>query len=181
MGNATRFLKDEARTDLFLTATGGSLNTLTMRDREFVNRFCAFTLLTVDDYRGDMDDFLATALTTMNSLGTDALQKLSAQLRTSLSNNFKVFGKHAFRKHTEDKDSRSVLNASLWDVMSTGLALYPEHVVEARADVLRRAFYTLMADDEFVKSITYGVNDARRVRHRFAVAGAGFKEVLDAQ
>jgi hypothetical protein len=180
MGDATRFLKDETRANLFLKATGGSLNTLTMRDREFVNRFCAFQLLALNDYRGDMDDFLAKALINMNKLGTEALQKLSAQFRTSLRNNFKVFGKHAFRKHIKGQDSRSVLNASLWDVMSTGLARYPEHLVEARLEKLRRAFYSLMTDDEFVKSITYSVNDMKRVKHRFAVAGVMFKEVFDA-
>ena len=42
MGNATRFMKEESRTETFSQATGGSLNKTTMRDREFVNRFCAF-------------------------------------------------------------------------------------------------------------------------------------------
>ena len=41
MGQATRFLKEEATTEVFLQATGDSLKTTTMRDREFVNRFCA--------------------------------------------------------------------------------------------------------------------------------------------
>ena len=62
MGPATRFLKEEAHTDVFLKTTGSSLNTKTMRDREFVNRFCAFQLLGLDRYRGDMDDYLATCL-----------------------------------------------------------------------------------------------------------------------
>ena len=57
MGRATTFLKTESRTTVFLEATGGSLNEKTMRDREFVNRFCAFHLLGLDRYRGDMDDF----------------------------------------------------------------------------------------------------------------------------
>ena len=180
MGNGTRFVKDEARTNLFLKATGGSLNKQTMRDREFVNRFCAFKLLTPDEYRGDMDDFLAVGLKTMNTLGKDKIQKLSGQFRTCLQNNFKVFGKHAFRKHTEGQDSRSVLNASLWDVMSTGLSRYPEHVVEARADKLRDAFYELMCDEEFIRSITYSVNDMRRVKHRFERADKMFMEVFNA-
>ena len=30
-----------------------------MRDREFVNRFCAFQILDLEDYR-DMDEFLAS-------------------------------------------------------------------------------------------------------------------------
>jgi len=48
MGQATRFLKTEANSPLFLKATGSSLRTKAMRDREFVNRFCAFQLLPLD-------------------------------------------------------------------------------------------------------------------------------------
>ena len=66
VGRATRFMKEEARTKMFLEATGGSLNEKTMRDREFVNRFCAFQILDLDEYHGDMDDFLAHCLTKLN-------------------------------------------------------------------------------------------------------------------
>ena len=180
MGAATRFLKEEAGTELFLKATGKSLRSSTMRDREFVNRFCSFHLLQLSDYKGDMDDFLAMGLRAMNKMTEAELDRLSADFRTGLANNVEVFGKHAFRKHTDPQANRSVLNASLWDVMSTGLARYPEHIVEARADALCAAFYPLMGDEEFIKSITYGPNDSRKVRHRFEVANAMFEEVLSA-
>ena len=180
MGPATRFLRDEASTDIFVKATGNSLQTSTMRDREFVNRFCAFHLLSLEAYKGDMDDFLALALKKMNEVTSDALERLSAEFRTSLANNYKVFGKHAFRKHSDPSASRSVLNASLWDVMSTGLARHPEHIVEARADALRAAFYPLVEDQEFVTAITYGPNDTRKVRHRFSAARFMLEEVFGA-
>jgi Protein of unknown function DUF262 len=179
-GAATRFLKLEATTDLFLKATGGSLSSSTMRNREFVNRFCAFDLLPLEDYRGDMDDFLAQALRHMNGLRQDDLVALGQRLRTGLVNNLNVFGKHAFRKHAEGQESRSVLNASLWDVMSTGLSHFPESVVETHADALRAAFYPLMQDDDFIKAITIGSNDMRRVRYRFKVTRAMFQEVFGA-
>ena len=181
MGAATRFLKVESTTPLFIKATGKSLKTVAMRDREFVNRFCAFQLLPIKDYRGDMDDFLAQGLKLMNKLSSDDLNKLSAQFRTGLQNNFKVFEQHAFRKHSKRTHSRSMLNASLWDVMSTVLSRYPENIVEARADEVRSAFYSLMANDEFITSITYGTNDARKVAYRFAETKAAFKEVLNAK
>ena len=181
MGPATLFLKKEATSDLFLKATGKSLNTAMMRDREFVNRFCSFLLLPLDDYRkDDMDDFLARALTKMNALPEGKLEHISIQFRTSLANNYHVFGKHAFRKHTDPDASRSVLNASLWDVMSTGLAGYSEPLVKARAAELRSAFYPLMRDEDFIKSITYGPNNPRQVRHRFAVTRTMFEEVFGA-
>jgi hypothetical protein len=177
-GKATRFLKSEATTDLFLKATGHSLKSSTMRDREFVNRFCSFQLLPINAYRGDMDDFLALGLKKMNTLQPEELKKLSYEFRTSLVNNYKVFNAHAFRKHTERQVARSVINASLWDVMTTGLSRYQESIVEARADALRDAFYQLMHNDIFNKAISYGTNDAQRVKDRFDLADMTFQEVF---
>ena len=180
MGQATRFLKEEATTEVFLQATGDSLKTTTMRDREFVNRFCAFQLLSLDEYRGDMDEFLAKALRTMNRFTADQLATLSAEFRLCLINNYSVFGKHSFRKHIAGQEERSVLNASLWDVMTTGLSRREQPVVEEHADDLRAAFYSLMDDSGFISSITYSPNSTNKVRHRFEVVMATFKEVFSA-
>ena len=180
MGEATRFLKTEARTDIFLSATGRSLKKDTMRDREFVNRFCAFQLLDLDEYKGNMDDFLAQVLTKMNALEPKALEQLAKKFRRCLANNYEVFGRHAFRKHGKGQEKRGVLNASLWDVMSTGLSRYPEHLVESRAEMLRKGFYQLMAAEDFIDSITYGTNGARKVISRFQIADGLFQEVFGA-
>ncbi len=178
MGEATRFLKEESKTGLFLRATGASLDTRTMRDREFVNRFCAFQILGIDKYK-DMDEFLAQSLKRMNA-ETESLAQLSSQFRTALNNNFLLFDKHAFRKHERDQERRGVLNASLWDVMSTGLSRYSEDVVQERSDALKTAFYGLLQDAKFIAAITYSPNSVSQVRHRFEAAKAMFEEVFDA-
>lgn len=180
MGSATRLLKKEASTPLFRRATGGSLKSTTMRDREFVNRFCAFRLISVAEYRGDMDDFLARGLKLMNTLPESELDRLSAQFRTALTNNYKIFGRHAFRKHAINQDTRSVINASLWDVMSTTLSRCPEHIAEARSDRIRAAFFSLMDDNDFMRAITYSVNDAIKVKQRFALARVAMEEIINA-
>ncbi len=179
-GSATRFLKEEARTTVFLEATGGSLNEKKMRDREFVNRFCAFQILDLDEYRGDMDEFLANCLRRMNRMTDCERSSLSDGFRRSLVNNISLFGRHAFRKHRPGQEKRSVLNASLWDVMSTGLSRYSRDRVMACAEPLREAVYRLLDDDEFNTAITYGPNDARKVRQRFRMTRKRFEEVLGA-
>ena len=179
MGKATRFLKQEAQTDVFRQATGKSLRTSTMRDREFVNRFCAFQILSATGYRrDDMDEFLAESLRSMNQQSDDELSRLSYAFRRGLDNNYFLFERHAFRKHTREQERRGVLNASLWDVMSTGLSRYPREQVEARADPFREAFYVLLEDEGFNTAITYGPNDQRKVQRRFAAADNMTKEVL---
>ena len=178
MGDATRFLKDESRTEAFLRATGNSLRTSTMRDREFVNRFCAFQILDLEKYR-DMDKFLADGLRAMNAR-PEILPALSSQFRTALYNNFHLFGEHAFRKYTRWQYRRSVLNASLWDVMATGFSRYPPEVVEENGHVVREAFYRLMGNEKFVDAITRGPNSANQVRRRFAMAEEMFEEAFGA-
>ena len=153
MGRATRFMKEEAQTDVFLEATGGSLNKTTMRDREFVNRFCAFQLLDIDEYRGDMDDFLAKCLRQMNEMEDSDLSRLSDEFHRGLANNFMLFDQHAFRKHKPEQERRSVLNASLWDVMSTGLSHYAEDRVEVCAVPLCQAIHGLFDDERFNDAI----------------------------
>ena len=180
MGRATHFLKEEARTGLFLKATGRSLNYKTMRDREFVNRFCAFQILDLDEYHGDMDEFLADCLTKMNRSDELALSRLSDEFHRGLANNLLLFDRHAFRKHEPEQERRSIINASLWDVMCTGLSCYAEDHVAACVAPLRQGIYGLLEDEEFNAAITYGTNDTRRVRRRFEMTLQTFEEVLGA-
>ena len=178
MGEATRFLRRESETDLFKRATGGSLRWQTMRDREFVNRFCAFQIMDLERYR-DMDEFLTKCLVKMNE-HTDVLPVLSEQFETTLGNNLHLFGRYAFRRHEPGQERRSVLNASIWDVMSTGLSRYPQQAVEENSSEIRRGFYRLMQDDNFVSAITYGTSDARRVLRRFEMTRAMLEDVVGA-
>lgn len=178
MGKATRFLKVEATSEIFLQATGKSLSSTTMRDRELINRFCAFQINDLNEYRGEMDSFLADTLSKMNTFEDSKLEQLSRQFRTSLKNNWMVFGKHAFRKHQRKQENRNVFNAALWDVMSTGLSLYHEHIVEARKEQLLPKFHALLTDSNFIDSITLGTNQLSRVKYRFEQTKKMLSEVF---
>ena len=142
MGEATRFLQRESKTDVFRDATGGSLKTTTMRDREFLNRLCAFQILGLDEYR-EMDEFLANCLKKMNT-EPELLSSLAEQLETTLGNNLHLFDRHAFRKHFPKQENRNVINASLWDVMSTGLSRYPRKIIEERSDEIEKGILSVI-------------------------------------
>ena len=179
-GASTKFLRDQAKSELFIEATGKSLDAKKMYDREFVNRFCSFSLLELKSYRGDMDEWLARGLIEMNKMDNVALSNLRERFERSLRNNKTVFGKHAFRKHKTPNQSRSIFNASLYDVMITGLADVSEDTVSENADALRAKFYALMDHDIFIKAITHGPNTAKAVRTRFEIAKKIFDEVFHA-
>lgn len=179
-GPATAFLRKEAETALFREATGGSLNVQKMQDREMINRFCSFWLLDLDDYRGDMDEWLANGLEMMNKANPEKLEQLRSEFRRAMQNNLTVFGRQAFRKHRSRNQARSIVNASLFDVMSTRFAQYSEVTVVNKADLLRKKFYALMDDDDFIRAITYGTNSTKSVYLRFYIADEMFQEVFDA-
>ena len=179
-GPATKFLKDEASTELFKKTTGNSLDPKKMQDREFVNRFCSFTLLELDTYKGDMDDWLARGLVQLGEMPETKRLALSERFRRGLTNNLVVFGKHAFRKHRAANQSRNIINASLFDVMMSTLAERTDVSVAERAESLRHAFYKLMDDQRFIKATTYGPNTPREVRTRFEIASKMMNEVFDA-
>jgi hypothetical protein len=176
-GSSTRFLRAESQTDLFLEVTGGSLRWETMRDRELVNRFCAFQLLDVTSYRG-MDAFLSSALTKMNTMSDPELGDLSRQFQNSLANNFYLFGRHAFRKHYPDQSNRSALNASLWDTMTTGLSMISLGRLKKIEKSLKTRYYEMLDDEDFVASISYGTNQVNRVQDRFSMMREMLSEVV---
>lgn len=171
VGDATHWLKERAQSDVFREATGGSLNSATMRDREAINRFCAFLLSGVLGYRsngGNMDDFLAETLRTMNAMGQAQIDKrLTPAFERSMRNNFVIFGRHAFRKHIDPAGGRNVLNIALFDVYAVLMTRYSEAFVTANIDELYQRFYALQENEEFLTAVTYSTNDARRVETRF--------------
>lgn len=182
MGPGTRLLREEADRPLFLEATGKSLNRAQMRDREFINRFCGFKLLPLKNYRGDMDLFLSQTLIELNGFDQEDRLRVAHQLQTGLRNNLELFGKYAFRKHPENYSGhRRPINASLWDVMCTGLSTYDENTIKANRKAILSGFYRLLGNEEFNDAISLGTNQANKVKKRFEMANEMFSEVFSDQ
>ncbi len=174
-GRATQWLKATATSDDFINTTGKSLDAKSMRDREAINRFCAFYLIGEENYRGDMDSFLGKALEQMQSTNTD-LEKLSEKFTQAMRINRTLFGEHAFRKSLSSyvdgvmSPSRSVINIALFDVYSVLLADFDADLVLAQSNEVKMAIRLLLNSSDFVHAITYSTNSTRQVRTRFTMA-----------
>jgi Protein of unknown function DUF262 len=172
-GPATVWLKEAAEGDSFRSATGRSLNTKTMRDREAINRFCAFKLLGWKSYKtSDMDSFLAATLKKLAALTDSQRLSLRTEFDHAMKLNRALFGDHAFRKSLASNDpspGRSVINISLFEVCAVTMAdltIQPNGSEEESR--LRKAIVSLMDDAEFVRAITYSTNSTKTVQQRFA-------------
>ena len=180
-GKATKLLKKIAENEMFLKVTGGSLDKKSMRDREVINRFFAFYLLGVEQYKADMDDFLARALEKMNQLDEEELKKLEAVFTQALTINNMFFGKHAFRKSLalDDKYAgRTVINIALFDVCSVLFAELKNDDVEQKTDLFKNKMRDLLNDNQFIHAITYATNGLFQVRTRFTMMKVAISEVV---
>ncbi|WP_447877033.1 DUF262 domain-containing protein [Serratia fonticola] len=180
-GAGTRFLAKMAKSDLFLKVTGKGLDSKTMRDREVINRFCAFLLIGHEQYRGDMDDFLAKALEIMNRYSESDLNLLEEKFIIAMENNFSLFGGHSFRKslaNMQVNPNRSVINVSLFDVFSVILSSITPTVISTKKDELINAFSALMNDYQFNDSISISTNSRKKVVTRFVMAEHTIREII---
>ncbi len=176
-GAATIWLKEAAEGDAFRSATGQTLNPKTMRDREAINRFCAFNLLGPQRYTtGDMDGFLADGLNKLASLSDRERKKLRQSFDSVMALNRKLFGDHAFRKSlasTDPSPGRTVINISLFEVCAVTMVAFLDASLSARVEQrLHDAVVSLFDDADFVRSITYSTNSTLAVRNRFAAMKA---------
>lgn len=183
-GPATKWLAAAADNEHFLSATGGSLNRKTMRDREAINRFCAFSLLGLEKYKGEMDDFLARTLEKMNEMEGPELVTLIQDFEKSMVINYELFGKHAFRKSIEidsaqaNYSAKSVINIALFDVCSVLFAKIDLEVVEGNIDLFRKTIRDLLKYQNFYDAISFATNGIRQVNSRFTMMEEAFEEVI---
>lgn len=178
-GPATAFLKEQAATPVFKEATGG-LDAARMLDRELVNRFCAFALLPLDAYDGDMDGWLGRGLAAVAALDDAQRADLGRRLQRGLRNAQAAFGEEPFRRPGKGAKPAGPLNASLFEVLCTGLSAREEAAVDGGAAKLRAGLEGAMGDPRFVKAVTAGTDAPEAVRARFELANALIREALDA-
>jgi hypothetical protein len=181
-GPATQWLKEQAQYPIFQELTNFSdKDRKGMRDREFVNRFCAFYLLGEELYPGDnrMDEFLAESLRQMNKMSESALADLANRFQPSMKNNRIVFGEYAFRKPAEGTNRQNPLNVAIFDVFSVYLARYSEQEAKEKSSQIIQVFKRLMADDNFYKAISGGTTTKRRIVNKFKATEKAFAEVMN--
>ncbi|HHX8605556.1 DUF262 domain-containing protein [Vibrio sp. Vb2704] len=168
-GEGTKFVKRLSELQVFKKVTGGSFDPKTMRDREVINRFLAFSLFEYRSYKGDMDDFLARALKTLNQLESSELANLENKFVLALENNYHLFSSHSFRKSlfgATKFSARSVINIALFDVFSFALSTVDLDLIDA--DKLKVKLESLLLDNEFLDAISIGTNSTRKVHMRFS-------------
>lgn len=169
-GKARQFINELARCQEFLDATGHSISPTRMADRECVLRFVAFYESDLENYKGDLDDFLIKAMRALNDEPDQVLDQLRLAFRRAMRLSSALFGSEAFRKPRRNMRSRSLVNKPLFESWSVNLARIPEdqnQLLEKRKERVQAEFEKIMKQEAFVESITFGTQTIKQVRKRF--------------
>ena len=150
-GFATEYLKELASLEVFKIATGYSIKTERMLDREVVLRFIAFYELGIERYRGAIDLYLNMAMEYVNKNYNETYAEYVKKIFiTNLKVMYMIFGKFAFRKMPDEEKKRPISKAlfesfmvelAYWDTESLTLLI-------ERKDVMREKYMDMCRNDK---------------------------------
>ncbi|MDE5823177.1 MAG: DUF262 domain-containing protein, partial [Lachnospiraceae bacterium] len=107
-GKATQFLQNCAGMQCFVSATGGSVKSERMLDREFVLRYVSFCYLDLKQYSGNIDEFLNEGMKYLNHADEEELGQIEKEFKRVMNNMYKLMGRNTFRKICYDGRRRPI-------------------------------------------------------------------------
>lgn len=180
-GNATRFLQKLAESENFLLATGGSVKSERMLDREWVLRFIAFRQLGVEKYNEPVDDFLNETMELLNKYNDQELAQLKEGFNTAMKLSYEVFGDKAFRKVFAKDLRRNPINVALFETWSVTFSLLNTQQVNIIKENKDRLFDRFILEMNENRTFAYqDLNSAKKhaIINRFDNVAKIVNEVL---
>lgn len=181
LGRSREVLDEFAGSDAFRAATGGTVGTSRMVDRELVLRFAAFRLTPWQDYEADdMDGFLGDATRRLDRLDDGAVDSLRVDFEAAMTVATAIFGADAFRRRYDPDHATLPISRALFEAIAVNLAARsPEDratLIEKCAEV-KDSFMNLMHQRECDVAISGGADDVDSVRTRFRLIDEMFSQV----
>ncbi|MER6589087.1 DUF262 domain-containing protein [Micromonospora chalcea] len=182
-GKGREILREWAESDLFRSATGDSVRSERMVDREMILRFIAFRLTSPYDYdHDDFDRFLRESMRALNTLPASQVDQLWDEFGLAMIAARNIFGPYAFRKRDRSGGSRRMpINKALFETISVNLAEAGGPgmaTLMERQRKVEKEFIGLMSDVDFQGAISQGTGDPGKVRMRFGIIREVFESVI---
>lgn len=186
-GKASAFVARLARSQEFLDATGGRIDTSRMLDRDFVNRFLCFYLFGSDNYATkeyglDLDSFMSRAMAHMQNASENEAHAIEHDFTQAMIFAQRIFGREAFRKVHDDYERLPPINKSLFDAVSVQLALLNDEqrntLAQKKEEFRTRMLEELHKYKEFFVSVTSSTGDKNKVLIRHETVKNMINEIL---
>lgn len=179
LGPATELIQRLAESAEFLAATQNAIPAERMRDREYVNRFLAFTELDYKkDYKGNIDNYLIKVLKQVNNYNHDQLQEIEETFKRVMRFCWEIFGKYAFRKYNMNW-RRGPINKAIFEIWAVCFAELSDDQLELiveKKEAFLNAFGALQQNGEFISALKGG--DQYSTMRRIDMARTMVKEFV---
>ena len=153
-GQASEFLLKLSKNNQFLKATGNSIKPTRMLDREFCLRYVIFTELNLDDYTGNLDDFLNSGMDYLGKISSDQLNDIEEKFSRNMNYAYQLFEQYAFRKVINGR--RGPVNKSffeMWSHILNKLSNEQIDILVNKKSEVQTAFFNLFSDYTFMNYI----------------------------
>ena len=157
-GKAASLLREMAHSDHFVRATCNRVKSSRMLDCEFANRFLAFYLLDIKEYKENLEAFLNEVLLMIKKGPDELITESREAFFRSMDTAHLLFGKNAFRKKNKN-GKYGKINKPLFECVSVCFAELSKQECEElilAKDLFLTKYDALLSDNDFVNVITNG-------------------------
>lgn len=179
-GVATDLLSSIVKGNSYQKVLGNVINDERMVGRELVLRFLAFHIQGIEDYKGDMDNYLSTTMEYINK-DTISANSLYDNFKKSIIRCHKIFGKHVFRKSV-GLERKTPVNKSLFDVLMCSIGKLNDNdfynLLKNKHSLVEGYSKLMQQDDAFGNSISRHSSSVSGVKYRYKIINDLIKEYL---
>jgi len=192
IGPSTELLNRLALSPTFIKATGGSIKTKRMEDKELILRFLGFLLRSYEGYKTtNVDTYLSDTMIIINSMPTfesrefkkmttkgkvrvsdvrvREISEIEQAFETAMRRSEQLFGQHTFRK-SYGNNNRKPINKSLfetWGNLLLDLSDTAFKVLQDHKKAMMKEYVKLLNDNEFHNDISRDSMKQASVARRF--------------
>jgi len=192
LGKSTELLKELSFTTEFKTATGGSIKSLRMEDKELILRFLGFLIRDYKFYKKtvNVDTFLSETMVIINAypdftsrefkklvdkgdiisntITIDNIANVKKIFTDAMTRTFLIFGKHNFRR-SQDGYKKTINKClfEMWGVLFSKLSDSEFQKLLDNRDKIEEEFEEVDSDDVFEKAIFENSMSQKVVEYRF--------------
>lgn len=180
-GRTAELLKELAHGEAFVRATRHKISSSRMLDREFVNRFLAFYVLGVNEYKGNLEEFMNDVLSILQKQPEGMLDQCRMDFTKAMVYAWNLFEDHAFRRKRTD-GTYATLNRPLFEAVSVNLAKLDEEecqILQKKKEQVNAKYEELLDNTEFIAAISNGTAKIGNVRTRHKMIRDMFRRIIE--
>jgi hypothetical protein len=172
-GSAIETIKRMAKSQEFIKATDGKIETLRKTDMDFASRFAAFYVLGWENYKPDLERFINESMETLRDQWKDIDRaKMENDFKRSMDLANKLFGNWAFRRRRERNARRTPLNKAYFEVIGVLLSKLDfqsqSMLLDKKELLMENMIIAMKFNQTYWNSFSGGTGDRNAVKLRFS-------------